>query len=71
MKARIQRVGEWIEGHKMATLLIMAFILAAALGIKQIYREYKVATRKPSIRTVISPAPQQLRLHVASIGASR
>jgi hypothetical protein len=58
MKARIQHIGEWIERHNMATLLIMAFILAAALGIKQIYWEYKVATRKPSIRTVILPAPQ-------------
>jgi len=58
MKARIQHVGEWIERHKMATLLIMDFILAASLGIKQIYWEYKVATRKPGIRTVISPAPQ-------------
>jgi hypothetical protein len=58
MKARIQHIGEWIERHKMATSLIMAFILAAALGIKQIYWEYKVATRKPIIKTVISPEPQ-------------
>ena len=58
MKARIQHIGEWIQRHKIATLLVMAFILAAALGIKQIYWEYKVATRKPSKRTVISPAPQ-------------
>jgi hypothetical protein len=58
MKSRIQHIGEWIDSHKIATLLVMAFILAAALGIKQIYWEYQVATRKPSIRTVISPAPQ-------------
>jgi len=58
MKARIQHIGEWIEHHQMATLLIMVFILAAAIGIRQIYWEYKIATRKPNIRTVTSPTPQ-------------
>ena len=57
MRERIQCGGEWIERHKLATLLLIFFSSMAAIGFHQVYNEYKVATRQPPLDRLVMLAP--------------
>jgi len=56
LRERIQRVGEWIEHHKLATLLLIGLCLATALGVTQVYLEYQIATQRPPLDRLVMRA---------------
>jgi len=57
MRTRIQHIGEWIEHHKFATLVLIFLSSLAAIGLHQVYIDYRIATRKPPPGMIIRESP--------------